>query len=284
LPVASRTELPVVGSWRLTRLIQRGTRTSLFRARPREANDGPGCYVVKTADGRDETSHISRAMLAREAALGASVNHPNVAAVLSASLRGDAPYLVRPYLEGLTLRQLLSLHEGPIAVTTALWIARQIAEALTALHQAGWLHSQVRPEHVIVSPHGQATLFDLSLARRLRTEECAAGHWQPQSAAYVSPEMLSASAGLTTASDTYCLGLLLYELLAGRPPLASADSGRLAAMHRTHAPPDIRAARVDVPPELSQLLRLMLAKQPLRRPANEELVRWLTDLEIAALL
>jgi hypothetical protein len=54
-------------------------------------------------------------------------------------------------------------------------------------------------------------------------------------------------------------------------------------MHRTHAPPDIRAARVDAPPELSQLLRLMLAKQPLRRPTDEELVRWLTELEIAAL-
>lgn len=246
--------------------------------------DGPGCYVIKTADGRGGAGHLARAMLAREAALGAAVSHPNLAAVLAASLRGDAPYLVRPYLDGLSVRQLLALHSGPVAVTTALWFARQIAEALAALHLAGWLHGQVRPEHVIVSSQGHATLIDFSLARRLRTEECAPGFWQPQSAAYASPEMLSASTGLTAASDTYGLGLLLYELLAGRPPFESTNFLQMAEMQRTHAPPDIRAARVDAPPELSQLLRLMLAKQPLRRPSDEELVRWLTELEIAALL
>jgi serine/threonine protein kinase len=246
--------------------------------------DGPGCYVIKTADGRGGAGHLARAMLAREATVCAAVGHPHLAPVLTASLRDDVPYLVRPYLEGLTLRQLISLRCGPVAVPTALWIARQVAEALTVLHQAGWLHGQVRPEHVIVSPQGHATLIDLSLARRLQTEECTAGLWQSLSPENSSPEMLSARMALTAGSDTYCLGLMLYELLAGRPPFQSTDYQQLAKMQRTHAPPDIRAARVDAPPELSQLLRLMLAKHPLRRPSDEELVRWLTELEIAALL
>ena len=212
------------------------------------------------------------------------MSHANLVANLATHVRKESAYVVRPYLEGLTLRQFSSHGREPMAIASALWIVRQVAEALAALHRAGWLHGQVRPGHVIISPQGQATLLDLSLARRLGTDECAAELGRPESLAYVSPESLSPRGRTAAASDTYCLGLLLYELLAVRLPFDLTDSVRLLEQHRSQAPQDIRAIRPETSPELWQLLRLMLAKEPLRRPSDEELVHWLTELEISALL
>lgn len=256
---------------------------TLFRARPQHTTDGLGCYLVKTAVAHGAEKDVARAMLAREEAVGAAVSHANLAANLATNVRKELAYIVRPYLEGLTLRQLLSRGHEPMAIASALWTVRQVAEALTALHRAGWLHGQLRPEHVLVSPQGHATLIDLSLARRLGTDECAPGSERPESAAYVSPESLSASTWMNAACDTYCLGLLLYESLVGRLPFDSSDLAGVTVWHRRRAPSDIRAHRPEAPAELWQLLRLMLAKEPLRRPSDEELVRWLTELEIAAL-
>ena len=264
--------------------MHRGRWTTLFRAQPLESSGGPGCYVLKAVTARGTQGDVARAMLAREAAVSGDVNQPNLAAVLSAHLQGSEAYLVRPYLEGLTLRKLLAPRERWLSVTLALWIARQLAEALLALHAAGWLHGQLRPEHVIIAPSGHATLIDLTFCRRLETQECAAGSWPAEHVAYASPESLVGRARLTAASDVYCLGLLLHEMLAGQPPFSAADRAQLAAMHRSAAPRELRPVRADVAPETAHIVRLMLAKEPLRRPTSEELVRWLTELEIAALL
>lgn len=256
---------------------------TLFRARPQNTADGPGCYVVKAATALGAEKDVARAMMAREETVGGAVSHANLVANLATHVRRESAYIVRPYLEGLSLRQFLSHGREPMAIASALWIVRQVAEALAALHRAGWLHGQVRPEHVIVSPQGHATLIDLALARRLGTDECAPGSERPESAAYVSPESLSGSMRMSAASDTYCLGLLLYESLVGGLPFDPSDSAGVTEWHRRRAPPDVRARRPEAPAELWQLLRLMLAKEPLRRPSDEELVRWLTELEIAAL-
>ena len=272
-----------LGTWQLTQVIHRGPWMTLFRARPLKATDGPGCYLVKVATARGAEQEVARAMIAREETVGAAVSHANLVADLATHVGRESAYVVRPYLEGLTLRQWLERGREPPAIATALWIIRQMAEALAALHRAGWLHGQLRPEHVLVSPQGHATLIDLALARRLGTDECAAGLGQPASLAYLSPESFSASRRVTAVSDTYCLGLLLYELVAGRLPFDRADPPHLAELHRSQAAPDVRAHRPEAPAELWQLLRQMLAKEPLRRPSDDELVRWLTELEIAAL-
>jgi serine/threonine protein kinase len=198
-----------IDGWQMMRVVHRGRWLTHFRARPREANEGPGCYLLKAATARGSQGDVARAMLAREAAVGEDVNQSNLAAVLAARLQGSDGYLIRPYLEGLSLRRLLAERKRPLPLTLALWIARQLAEAIVALHGAGWLHGQVRPEHVIVAPSGHSTLIDLTLCRRLDTPECAASIWPVENMAYATPESLVSSGRLTAASGLYCMGLRL---------------------------------------------------------------------------
>src|SRR5262249_52863079 len=155
-------------------------------------------------------------------------------------------------------------------------------EALAALHEAGWLHGQVRPEHIVVSPQGQATLIDLTEARQLETAECDAGEMPARAAAHAAPESFSPRGRVTVASDIYSLGVLLYESLARRP-FEAADVRQMARQHRLSLPPDIRRLSMQVSAAVAELLHRMLAKEPLRRPSAADLVRWLTELEIEAL-
>src|SRR5205807_1385199 len=101
-----------------------------------------------------------------------------------------------------------------VSVSRALNIIRQVAEALAALHCAGWLHGQLRPEHILLSPSGQVTLIDLTLARRLETVECESAAVATVNATYAAPEMTSGNRRLGIAADIYSLGIVLYEALA----------------------------------------------------------------------
>jgi serine/threonine-protein kinase len=159
-----------------------------------------------------------------------------------------------------------------------------LAAALAALHAAGWLHGQVRAEHAIVSPQGHATLIDLSQARRLGSDECALGLAPLLAPAYGPPEAFLARGRLTGASDIYSLGILLFELLTARRPFTATEPGRWATCHCRQLPPDVREARPGLSRDVDELVRRLLAKEPLRRPTAAELVDRLAGLEIDELL
>jgi serine/threonine-protein kinase len=227
-------------------------------------------------------------MLRRETLVTAEVNCSHLASVVANEPSEAAPHIVLPYLEGIALRRLTRWCVErdvvkPVSVGLVLSIARQIAAALAAMHEVGWLHGQVRPEHVIVSPWGHATLIDLTQARRLESAECAAGDDFIGSRVYAAPEIFSTGRRLTTAADVYSLGILLFEALVGQPPFVGHSPREIAARHRSERPPDLRQWRPDASKEVSELVWRMLAKEPLRRPSAEQLVRWLAELEIAEL-
>jgi eukaryotic-like serine/threonine-protein kinase len=283
VPAAPAPPIPSC-SWRITRRIADAGKLALFRAAA--ANElGPGCYVIKTIAAADNA--VAHAMLRREHVVSSDVRHPNLNSVLAADLSARQPLLILPYLEGISLRRLIASRAAAphlLPTSYALLVVRQVAVALAAMHTAGWLHNQVRPEHVIVSPTAQATLIDLTLARRLESDECDCGEADDnRSATYAAPESFSSRRRLTAASDIYSLGILLFEILAGQPPFAAPSVRQLAACHQRQAPPDLRRMRLGLAYEVAQLVRCMLAKEPLRRPSDEQLIRWLTELEIQAL-
>jgi serine/threonine-protein kinase len=280
--------------WRTTRRLASGRRLALYRVAA--ANDlGPGCYVLKTTQPQAVDDKIAQAMLRREAAVATDASHPNLITVLADESSTPRPYLILPHLEGVSLGRLMMSRSRNMTSASALlpaafvlMLIRQTATALAAMHAGGWLHGNVQSRHVIVSPQGQATLIDLTHARRLESSECDCGDAFLMAntnvcPTYAAPESFSSRGRLAAAADTYSLGIVLFEALAGQPPFSAPSRRQLIADHQRAAPPDLRGLRHGVSHDVAELVRRMLAKEALRRPSDEQLVRWLAELEIAEL-
>ena len=201
--------------------------------------------------------------------------------VLAATVLEPPRLLVMPWLAGASLQTRLAAGEQ-FDVPTALWIARQTAEALEALNAAGWMHGDVSPGNIHVSSAGHVTLLDLSFARRADETGSAVDRPIMGTASYLAPEYFTSSLRADIRSDIYSLGAVLFEALSGRSPFLGNDLAELASQHRQATPPALGRLAPHVPGEVTQLVRRMLAKQPLRRPQSpRELIDRLAALEIA---
>lgn len=276
-PCAS--DRPCIGNWMVVELLGEGAWSRVYRARPRGSSAcAPSDYVVKVARSSQETATSWR-LLRREAQVGQAVSHPHLACVLAAHLKRPPYYLVLPYVEGVSLQATLAA-VTQLSPPHALWIARQAAEALRALHEQSWLHCDVKPSNILVSPDGHATLLDLSLAAPLA--ELQAGGELPLTGtlAYAPPEVFGTVLQRTPASDVYSLGVTLYQMLTGVLPFPTTSAAELVQAHLCEPPPDPRRQNPRVTTRLASLLRKMLAKQPEHRPTGGELVALLAELEI----
>ena len=263
-------------------LAAEGHWSQIYRARPlgsppqREA-----AYALKTLRPQAREDTRAAALLAREAMAGRSISHPHLIPVLEAGIGHAPPYLVMPWLEGATLEAGLGAGD-PLDMPAALWIVRQVAEALGALDAGGWMHGDVKPSNIFLSPQGHATLLDLGFARRRSesgtvADRCVMGTWN-----YLAPECLVAAAAADIRSDIYSLGAVLFQILAGRLPLEGDTMAELAAQHRREAPPSLSKLAPHVGADVSWLVRRMMAADPLRRPQTPgELIAQLIKLEIA---
>jgi serine/threonine protein kinase len=221
------------------------------------------------------------ALLRREAVVGKAVSHPHVISILAAGVTAPPYYVVMPWLAGTTLARL-GLRRRRLALAAVFWIARQVAEALEGLDRAGWMHGDVKPSNIFVAPEGHVTLLDLGFARRTNRPDSGVQRWMAGTYQYIAPEGLTAGMRVDIRSDIYSLGMVMYEMLAGRVPFKGRDAEELARQHRGARVPDLRRLVPEVPAEAAALVGEMVAKEPLRRPQTpRELVQRLAALEIA---
>jgi serine/threonine-protein kinase len=233
---------------------------------------------VKVARTIDSGEAIAVHCLRRESLIGSTVTHPNLCCVLSSHIRRSPYYIVMPYLDGNTAEETLC-RVGAICTSHALWIARKTAEAMTALHRAGWVHSDIKPSNILTSVDNHVTLLDLGLARKIGGEECHRAGPLTGTLAYAAPETFSSLVDPGPASDVYALGVTLYRMVAGTLPFTEDTPEELAAAHVHCHPPDPRNRNPYLSAEIVQLLACMLDKQPSRRPVFDDLVHWLGELE-----
>jgi len=264
------------------RTLGEGNFTRVYLARPADGPQSqPAAYVVKVLRKEWWRDPQAIEMQRREAWVGSKASHPNLLPVLSASVQEPPFYVVTPRLEGAPLAQVIADQEQ-LAIPLALWIGRQVAEALIALFEAtGMIHTDVKPANILISRAGHATLIDFGFVQT----PAEASQWATRplagTLAYIAPEMVTSALAAGPRSDIYSLGVTLYEMLTGRRPWDSDDPGELATLHREAKPTDIRTLRPDVPPAVAELVHSMLAKDSLRRPGSaSELATRLMRLEI----
>jgi serine/threonine protein kinase len=184
-----------------------------------------------------------------------------------------------PYLPGQSLAARLK--RGPLELPEALWIARQTAEGLAALHAHGWLHGDVTPGNVLVSPRGQATLIDLGFARPLGEPISALDRVVAGTPHYLAPELIFSVQPADVRSDLFSLGVMLFEMLSGVAPAQGDTLEDMARAHREGSSRRLRSLAPDTPQPVATLVERLLARQPLRRPNGAaEVVEQLFEFEV----
>jgi serine/threonine-protein kinase len=234
---------------------------------------------VKLLTLQHEQNALAVAGLRREAMVAAKVRHPHLIQVLAAHLDAPPYYLVMPRLEGSSLAG--ENGRKRLSPAMCLCVVRQVAQALAALHGQGWIHADLKPGNIHLSPNGHATLLDLGFARR--PDEALEFVRRPLlgAPAYLAPEVFTSAYAPDARSDLYSLGVTWFELLARRRPFQGTGAAELAQQHLTAPVPDLRRLAPWLPQEVADLVNELLAKQPLRRPHSaNELVERLVALEI----
>lgn len=270
-----------VGRWRLGKLRSEHDGVAVFEAWADEMHGPRAPYVVKLA--RRAAPPSARETLAREAAAARDVHNSHIVSILAAQLHDAPHYVVMPRLFGKTLETLLDVGE-PLPLATALWFARQTAQGLAALHGKGWLHGDVKPANLLISPGGHVTLIDLGCTRRLDERGEEGTPYLAGTLEYLAPEAFVSRLQIDARSDLFSLGVVLFQMLTGRLPFDGATAAAAVENRLTAAVPDVRGWNVGVPREVEQLTKQLLAREPLRRPASaENVAQMLADLEIAFL-
>jgi serine/threonine protein kinase len=280
---AVAAELPrPVGRWEAVDLAAEGSWSRIYRARPLGSPpDRPAAYALKMLRSEHQDDAWAISLLAREALAGGSISSPHLIPVLEARVARPPRFIVMPWLDGATLQESLVAGEQ-MDVPAAFWIARQVAEALDALDAGGWMHGDVKPSNIFLSPEGHATLLDLGFARRrgecdMAADRCVMGTYN-----YLAPESLVSAANADIRSDIYSLGAVLFQLLSGRLPYEGPSIAELAVQHRQGGQPNLLKLVPHLPTEAAWLVRRMMAKDVLRRPQTpRELIGQLIALEIA---
>ncbi len=280
-PAEAESPSERLGSWELVRRVGAGGLAEIYQARPVGSPAGQPAYALKRLRPEWQERPEAVALLRREATVGRRVSHPHLVPILAASTARPPYYLVMPWLAGPTLADRLAACES-FELPAILWIARQVGEALEALWSAGWMHGDVKPGNIHLSPQGHVTLLDLGFARRPQETGSAVDRCLLGTVGYLAPETIVSTLRSDIRSDICSLGVVLFEMLAGRLPYAGQTLAELAAQHRQDRAPELRRLVPHLPAGVVRLVREMLCKEPLRRPQTpRELIDRLWGLEIS---
>lgn len=206
----------------------------------------------------------------REIAASVTLNHPNLLKVFGYGFARDGRlYLSTELLQGRTLKEELKKNDR--APELALDVVEEVGAALAYLQERGVVHRDVKPENIFVRENGGLVLMDLGIAQTANTESLTVAGQAMGSPLYMAPEQVQGKPG--PATDQYALGLVLYEILAGRRPFRATDVAALVHQHIHEPPPPPRQLEPRISEAVENALLRMLAKRPEERFATVEEAR-----------
>ena len=201
----------------------------------------------------------------REARHTARLAHPNIVSVFDQGHEGDILFLVMEYLPGITLRELLNDY-GSLTVEQALDITTAVLQALVVAHREGILHRDVKPENVMLVNDGRIKVGDFGLARPV-TSATETGKSLLGTVAYIAPELLTRGQA-DNRSDLYSVGVMLYEMLAGKQPFTGDSPMQIAMQHAKKQMPLASLTNPFVGQAVDDVIQWSTAKDPNDRPKD----------------
>jgi serine/threonine-protein kinase len=258
-----------LGPFEIVRLLGVGGTGEVYLARDRHLNRSVALKVLRA----DVAERHRYARFEQEARAASALNHPNICHIYQRGETPDGrPYIAIEYVEGVTLDQRLL---EPLSLQEALDFAIQIASALTAAHSAGIIHRDIKPGNVIVRPDRVVKVLDFGLAKLVPAFGFARQgppgsppETEPGSLigtpGYMSPEQ-SRGHAVDARTDIWALGVVLYEMVAGRPPFAGSTRADVLVSVLEHDPAPLASLEFRVPSELQRIVRKAIRKDPEQR-------------------
>ena len=238
----------------------------VYEAEERLSRRRVALKVLRPELGRSEEA---RRRFLDEMTILAHLDHPNIVRSLASTEVDGELVMALEFLDGETLRSRLAAR-GRLPWTEAVAIASDVAAALTAAHgqEPPIIHRDLKPENLMLTPAG-VKVMDFGIGKVLQAMRKGTTG-SVGTLAYMSPEQIDA-APVDHRADLYALGLVLYEMLAGRPPFASESPRQLLELQCTAPPPPLPdEARAGLPRGVERLLARLLAKAPAERPASAQ--------------
>jgi eukaryotic-like serine/threonine-protein kinase len=269
------------GSYNLDRELGGGGMSRVFVAEERRL----GRKVVIKVLPVEMAAGMSAERFEREIRVAAGLQHPHIVPLLSAGETDGQPYYTMPFVTGKSLRARLA--EGPLPVSEAIAVLRDVAKALAYAHAEGVVHRDIKPDNVLLSG-GSAVVTDFGIAKAVSAARGdGEGLGMPTltsigtslgTPTYMAPEQAAADPSADHRVDIYAYGVMAYELLAARPPFVASSPQKLLAAHMGERPVPIGEIRPDIPQPLADMVMRCLAKDAAERPQSAEEIARLLDV------
>ncbi|MBK6422626.1 MAG: serine/threonine protein kinase [Gemmatimonadetes bacterium] len=224
--------------------------------------------AIKVLDASRASSADNREQFLREARIVATVEHPHIVPLYGAEIRDGLLCLTMRLVPGHSLAERLA-GEGPLPPAAAARLAHEVAQALTTAHARGVVHRDVKPDNILLDADGHAIVTDFGISLitgRASDRSTGVVIGTPQ---YLSPEQALGEA-VDGRADVYSLGVVLFEMLTGKLPFASATTSGLLAKQILETPPSPSRLRPELPDRLVAAVNHALAKSPGDRPTAKE--------------
>jgi serine/threonine protein kinase len=252
------------GAYSIVRALGRGGMGEVYLAQDSRLGRKVALKLLRSEYTRDP-ERMKR--FEREARAASALNHPNLLTVHEIGEEGSRRFMASEYVEGESLRQILSKRR--MSVEEAVEVGVQVASGLAAAHEAGVVHRDVKPDNVMVRPDGFVKVLDLGLAKLLEKrsgelEAFASGHTETGmvmgTLKYMSPEQARGQA-VDERTDIFSLGVMLYEMVAGRAPFEGTSSSDVLVAILEKEPPPLSGSGF----ALEEIVSRALEKDPSKR-------------------
>jgi serine/threonine-protein kinase len=260
----------LAGKYLIEELIKSGGMGSVYRGKHVLMDKTVAIKVLRPSLAVD---NVVVARFSREAKAASRISHPHAVSVTDfGEAENGVVFLVMEYLDGQSLKEIIR-NEGPMPLARAVEIVRQVSGALDAAHQQGVVHRDLKSDNIMLSKTNGgdwAKVLDFGIAKiqeleGTRDHDITAPNLVIGTPQYMSPEQCSQTGPIDARSDVYSLGVILYEMLAGRVPFTGESPTVIMMKQVQDTPPSILTARPDLPAGIGGVVERALAKKPADR-------------------